>query len=240
MVFVSGAEAITPKYLICYTKTEPSATQPTETNGRMSTHDPLSPPTPLLPDDLNQSSTLGQSTNITMNSPANSTLFGRQPVGPDPDILTDPKRDQTVTSNSNGGPISVQAQPQARLPAQIAPPPSNGPTLFPSDPYILNFPGPPSTCRLNGCDKPVCAGPSIDRPNEYCSQSHREWVFSSLVSRSKFTDGSIGRQQLMDRSNYVAGVRSNPKGRVPISVPRAVGRGPLSSPWRSWDLAHAF
>ena len=34
LVYVSGPEAITPKYLILYSKAKPSATQPTVTDGR--------------------------------------------------------------------------------------------------------------------------------------------------------------------------------------------------------------
>jgi len=39
LVFVSGAEAITPKYLILYVKTKPTTTEPTETDVLMSTHE---------------------------------------------------------------------------------------------------------------------------------------------------------------------------------------------------------
>ena len=127
-----------------------------------------------------------QNNNMAVDPPTYSALGGVQPVDPNLDLYADPDQDPMVTSNGNGGPISVQAQSQTKLSVRVMPshmgPGGDGKGGFdPNDPisspslqYIPNFPGPSSICRLKGCNKPVFVDPSSGHPSDYCSLKHRE------------------------------------------------------------------
>lgn len=88
-------------------------------------------------------------------------------------------------SIKNGG-HSLQAEAQTQSLVRVAPPymrsGGNGSgDLNPSDPDLAaslkcmsNSSSTSSTCRLNGCNKPVFVDPANNIPSEYCSQRHRE------------------------------------------------------------------
>ncbi|KAF9790532.1 hypothetical protein BJ322DRAFT_1037062 [Thelephora terrestris] len=96
-------------------------------------------------------------------------------------------RPATPASEDGGRPISVQAEAQTQHSTQTGSPLSraggsgngnreqNDPTnYFPSQESTSTPSGPPSTCRLNGCNKPAFVNGVANNSNEYCSQKHRE------------------------------------------------------------------
>jgi len=98
---------------------------------------------------------------------------------------TDPMATSNHYSNSNqlpGGPVPIQTQ--ARVSIQVTSTPSgsgghgNG-NWDPSDNFssqqsTSTSSGPPTTCRLKGCNKPVFVDSATHQQSEYCSQRHRE------------------------------------------------------------------
>ena len=51
---------------------------------------------------------------------------------------------------------------------------SNDPDHFPSQQPAPSSSDPPSTCRLDGCNRPVFVDKVAKNISEYCSQGHRE------------------------------------------------------------------
>ena len=161
-------------------------------------------PSPLLlaPHITKQDSTPGQkskttSTAMNVNPQMNSTGGGGIQSSHDPDsdlyAHADPDQDPTATSNhypnSNWFPGRDQntstgpAQAQARHSIQATSPPTGAgghgnrnwdPSNLPSQRSTSTSPGPPTTCRLKGCNKPVFVDPVTHSQSEYCSQRHRE------------------------------------------------------------------
>ena len=132
----------------------------------------------------NKGSTSGQNTNMAVDPPTYSAIGAPQPVDQNLDLYADPDLDPMVTSNGNGGPISVQTHTNLSvrvMPSHMGPGGDGNGGFDPNDPnpspslqYIPNFPGPSLTCRLKGCNKAVFVDPSSGHPSEYCSQKHRE------------------------------------------------------------------
>ena len=205
-MFVSGAEAITPKYLICYSKTRPSATQPAGTSGRASTHEQIDLPSYPLPPSVyasHRSSTPGRNTSLTWtttNFPRNPAFRSIRVMRSSADTLTDPNQDPTVTPGNYSR--FLRSRRRALLSRMESGgnlndiPGLNGPTL---PPLRRRIPDPLQICRRNGCNEPVHLDPPVGHQSEYCSETHREWVFRASFLRSKFNDGSIGRHLPLGR-----------------------------------------
>jgi len=122
---------------------------------------------------------------MAMNSHTN-------PTGDDPnlDSRADPDQDPTATSDNYQHPSQFsgqnQAQAQAQFSVQVRSPPTgtgghgnrgwdpSDPDHLPSQQSTSTSSGPPTTCRLKGCNKPVSVDPATHYQSEYCSQRHRE------------------------------------------------------------------
>ena len=205
-MFVSGAEAITPKYLICYSKTRQSATQPTGTGGSIFTHEQIDLPSYPLPPSIyasHRSSTPGRNTSMTWtttNFPRNPAFRSIRAMGSSADTLTDPNQDPTVTPGSYFEFFQSRRRTQSLFSRTESGGIFNGSldldgvTLPHLPRRTMESPDPPQTCRRNGCNEPVYSDQS-----EYCSETHREWVFRASFLRSKFNDGSIGRHLPLGR-----------------------------------------
>ena len=176
-MFVSGAEAITPKYLICYSKIRPSAIQPTGTSGSVSTHEQIDLPSYPLPPSVyasHRSSTPGRNTSMAWTT----TSFQRNPafrsirvMGSSVDTFPDPNQDPTVTTVRRTQSLLSRTESGGNLNGSLDPDGITPPHL---PQRTMESPDPPQTCRRDGCNEPVCADPLVGHPNDYCSEIHKK------------------------------------------------------------------
>ena len=139
-------------------------------------YSPSSPAGPGIQDPNARDPAQGQSR--TMNMAMHPTGGGTQPIyEDDSDLYADADDDGGVTPLHDLNPNQLQGQNTGGPPTGTSGGHGNGPT----DPNQLSSKrptssalGPPATCRLNGCDKPVFTDQPTGHRSEYCSQKHRE------------------------------------------------------------------
>jgi hypothetical protein len=184
-----------------YSPTSPTGPGIQDPNAQYFSSPPF--PAPHTPKQNSTPGQKSNTMSMVMNPQMNSTSGGgiqssRSDPDFDPRAHADPNQDPTATSirypdpnqfrgqdQNAGGSIPVQTRAQISI--QVTTPTGNNaggygngdwnssdPDDFTSKRSASTSPGPPTTCRLGGCNKPVLVDSSTRRPSEYCSQKHRE------------------------------------------------------------------